>query len=53
MDTQSFSKTPNIIEVSVRPRETSVNLQLRNVSNITSSEKKSIRDVFLDENESF
>lgn len=53
MDTQSFSKTPNIIEVSVRPQETPVNLKIRSVSNITSVEKKSIRDIFLDDNESF
>lgn len=53
MDTQSFSKTPNIIEVSVRPQETPVNLKLRSVSNTTSVEKKSIRDIFLDDNESF
>nr|WP_315032940.1 DUF3871 family protein [uncultured Chryseobacterium sp.] len=53
MDTQSFSKTPNIIEVSVRPQEAPVNLQLRNVSNTISVKKKSIRDFFLDKNESF
>ncbi|WP_126652986.1 DUF3871 family protein [Chryseobacterium aureum] len=53
MDTQSFSKIPNIIEVSVRPQETPVNLKIRSVSNITSVEKKSIRDIFLDDNESF
>ncbi len=53
MDTQSFSKTPSIIEVSVRPQETHVNLQLRSVGNQTSLEKKSIRDIFLDDNESF
>lgn len=53
MDTQSFSRTPNIIEVSVRPQESPVNLKIRSVSNITSVEKKSIRDIFLDDNESF
>lgn len=53
MDTQSFSKTPNIIEVRVRPQETPVNLQLRSVSNTTSIEKKSTRDIFLDDNEIF
>lgn len=53
MDTQSFSKTPNIIDVSIRPQESPVNLQLRNVSNQTSLEKKSLRDIFLDESESF
>ncbi|MXS70499.1 DUF3871 family protein [Flavobacteriaceae bacterium W22] len=53
MDTQSFSKTPNIIEVSVRPQEAPVNLKLRSVSNTTSVENKSIRDIFLDDNESF
>lgn len=53
MDTQSFSKTPNIIEINVRPQESPVNLQLRSVSNTTSIEKKSIRDLFLDDNESF
>ncbi|REC48553.1 DUF3871 family protein [Chryseobacterium pennipullorum] len=50
MDTQSFSKTSNII---LRPQETPINLQLRSVSNTTSVEKKSIRDIFLDDNESF
>ncbi|WP_375191206.1 DUF3871 family protein [Chryseobacterium sp.] len=53
MDTQSFSKTPNIIEVSVRPQEAPVNLKLRSVSNQASIEKKSIRDIFLDDSESF
>ncbi|MPS66266.1 DUF3871 family protein [Chryseobacterium sp.] len=53
MDTQSFSKTPNIIEVSVRLQESPVNIQLRNVSNQVSIEKKSIRDIFLDDSESF
>jgi hypothetical protein len=53
MDTQSFSKTPNIIEVSVAPQEPLINLQLRNVSNTTHVEKKSFRDIFLDDNESF
>ncbi|MDR6406121.1 MULTISPECIES: DUF3871 family protein [Chryseobacterium] len=53
MDTQSFSKTPNIIGVTLRPQETPINLQLRNVSNTTHVEEKSIRDIFLDDNESF
>lgn len=53
MDTQSFSKTPNIIAVSVRSQEPLINLQLRNVSNTTHVEKKSFRDIFLDDNESF
>ncbi|AZA87560.1 DUF3871 family protein [Chryseobacterium shandongense] len=53
MDTQSFSKTPNITEVSVRHQEASVNLKLRSVSNTTSVEKKSTKDIFLDDNESF
>lgn len=53
MDTQSFSKTPNIKEIGSKPTEALINLQLRSVSNQTSLEKKSIRDVFLDENESF
>lgn len=53
MDTPSFSKTPNIIEVSVRPQEALVNLKLKSVNNQSSIEKKSIRDIFLDDNESF
>lgn len=53
MDTQSFSKTPNIIEVGVSLQETPVNLQLRSVSNTASIEKESIRDIFLDDNENF
>lgn len=53
MDTQSFSKTPNIIGVTLRPQETPINLQLRSVSNATLVEKKPIRDIFLDDNESF
>lgn len=53
MDTQSFSKTPNIIEMILRPQENPINLQLRSVSNTTHVEKKSIRDIFLDDNESF
>ncbi|MBL1223286.1 DUF3871 family protein [Chryseobacterium sp. L7] len=53
MDTQSFSKTPNIIEVSLRAEEPLINLQLRNVNNTTVVEKKTIRDIFLDVNEGF
>lgn len=53
MDTQSFSKTPNIIEVSVRPQESPVHLKLRSVADNASLEKKSIRDIFLDDNETF
>ncbi|MDQ1858310.1 protein of unknown function [Chryseobacterium taichungense] len=53
MDTQSFSKTPNIIEVILRPQQNPINLKLRSVSNTTHVEKKLIRDIFLDDNESF
>lgn len=53
MDTQSFSKTPNIIEVILRPQQNPINLKLRSVSNTTHVEKKSIRDIFLDDNENF
>lgn len=53
MDTQSFSKTHNIIEVGSRSVEAPIGLELRSVSNTTSVEKKSIRDLFLDDNESF
>lgn len=53
MDTQSFSKTPNIIEVSLRSQENPINLELISVSNTTLVEKKPIRDIFLDDNESF
>ncbi len=49
MDTQSFSKTPNIIEVSVKPQEIPVSLKLRSVNNITSLD----RDIFLDNSENF
>lgn len=53
MDTQSFSKTPNIIEVGSRSTEAPIGLELRSVSNTISVEKKSIRELFLDDNESF
>lgn len=53
MDTQSFSKTPNIIEVGSRSTEAPIGLELRRVSNTISVEKKSIRDLFLDDNEIF
>ncbi|AZA52772.1 DUF3871 family protein [Chryseobacterium sp. G0201] len=53
MDTQSFSKTPNIIELVSRSVEAPISLELRSVSNTVSVEKKSIRDLFLDDNETF
>ena len=53
MDTQNSSKTLNIIEEGVSLQETPVNLQLRSMSNTPSIENKSIRDIFLDDNESF
>ncbi len=53
MDTQSFSKTPNIIEVSLRSQENPINLELISVNNTTSTERKSLRNIFLDDTESF
>ncbi|RTZ48382.1 DUF3871 family protein (plasmid) [Chryseobacterium arthrosphaerae] len=53
MDTQSFSKTPNIIEESLKSQENPINLELRSVSNTTLVEKKSFRDIFLDDIENF
>ncbi|RXM50000.1 MULTISPECIES: DUF3871 family protein [unclassified Chryseobacterium] len=53
MGTQSFNKTPNIIEVSLRSEEPPFNLQLKSVSNTILVEKKPIRDIFLNGNESF
>jgi hypothetical protein len=51
MDTQIFSKTPNILEVGSRSTEAPIDLELRSISNTISVEKKSIRDLFLDDNE--